>query len=67
LTAAVSRRVNVPVIASGGAGEHAHFLDVFAAGADAALAASLFHFSRSSIRSVKHYLRARGGPVRLPC
>jgi cyclase len=67
LTAAVSRRVNVPVIASGGAGEHAHFLDVFAAGADAALAASLFHFSRSSIRSVKHYLRARGVPVRLPC
>lgn len=67
LTAEVSRRVNVPVIASGGAGEHAHFLDVFAAGADAALAASLFHFSRSTIRSVKHYLRDRGLPVRLPC
>lgn len=67
LTSAVSSRVRVPVIASGGAGEHAHFLDVFTAGADAALAASLFHFSRSTIRSVKRYLHDRGVAVRLRC
>ena len=68
LTAAVSSRVTVPVIASGGAGARHHFLRVFTSGlADAALAASVFHFSQSSIRDVKSYLRARGVPVRLPC
>ena len=68
LTAAVSSRVTVPVIASGGAGARHHFLRVFTSGlADAALAASVFHFSQSSIRDVKSYLRARGVSVRLPC
>jgi cyclase len=66
LTSAVATRVPVPVIASGGAGEHSNFFDVFTAGrADAALAASLFHFSRSTIGSVKQYLRDRGVTVRL--
>jgi cyclase len=68
LTAAVSRAVTVPVIASGGAGSHAHFADVFTTGrADAALAASLFHFSGSRIADVKAFLSAGGIPVRFPC
>lgn len=68
LTAAVSGAVNIPVIASGGAGTVAHFADVFARGkADAALAASIFHFGVSSARSLKEELRVTGIPVRLPC
>jgi cyclase len=68
LTAAVSQAVNIPVIASGGAGTVAHFADVFSRGkADAALAASIFHFGVSSARSLKEELRAAGVPVRLPC
>jgi cyclase len=68
LTAAVSAAVNIPVIASGGAGTVAHFADVFAQGqADAALAASIFHFGVSSARSLKQELAASGVPVRLPC
>jgi cyclase len=68
LTAAVSLAVRIPVIASGGAGTVAHFADVFAAGkADAALAASIFHFGVSSARSLKQELERTGVPVRLPC
>lgn len=68
LTAAVSQAVNIPVIASGGAGTVAHFADVFGRGrADAALAASIFHFGVSSARSLKEELVAAGVPVRVPC
>ena len=68
LTSAVSSAVSVPVIASGGAGSHSHFLDALTeGGADAALAASLFHFSRTTIRTVKHYLLEHGVAVRLEC
>ncbi|MDR0532055.1 MAG: imidazole glycerol phosphate synthase subunit HisF [Oscillospiraceae bacterium] len=65
LTAAISSRVHVPVIASGGAGTLAHFYEAFTEGrADAVLAASLFHFGELSIGQVKDYLAARGVPVR---
>ncbi len=68
LTAAVSRAVQIPVIASGGAGSAAHFTDVFLQGqADAALAASIFHFGVSDARALKQQLAASGIPVRLPC
>jgi len=68
LTAAVSESVNIPVIASGGAGTVAHFVDVFGRGrADAALAASIFHFGISSARSLKEELARAGVSVRLPC
>lgn len=68
LTAAVSESVGIPVIASGGAGTIAHFTDVFARGkADAALAASIFHFAVSSARSLKQELAQAGVSVRLPC
>jgi imidazole glycerol-phosphate synthase subunit HisF len=68
LTAAVSEAVRIPVIASGGAGTVAHFADVFARGkADAALAASIFHFGVSSARSLKEELAKAGVSVRLPC
>lgn len=66
LTAAVARRLHIPVIASGGAGGPEDFAEVFLRGhADAALAASIFHFGEHSIRSLKELLRARGLPVRL--
>lgn len=65
ITRAVSEAVSVPVIASGGAGEMRHFLDVFQAGkADAALAASVFHFGEIPIPSLKNYLSENGIPVR---
>ena len=68
LTAAVSEAVSIPVIASGGAGSVAHFTDVFARGkADAALAASIFHFGVSSARALKEELERAGVSVRLPC
>jgi cyclase len=68
LTAAVSEAVGIPVIASGGAGTVAHFVDVFGRGkADAALAASIFHFGISSARSLKEELARAGVSVRLPC
>ena len=68
LTAAVSAAVSIPVIASGGAGTVAHFADVFSRGkADAALAASIFHFGVKSARSLKEELVGAGVPVRLPC
>jgi cyclase len=66
LTAAVSTAVPIPVIASGGAGVPEHFVDVFSAGrADAALAASIFHFSEHAVRDLKQFLAARGVPMRL--
>jgi imidazole glycerol-phosphate synthase subunit HisF len=66
LTAAVSSGVSIPVIASGGAGGLDDFVDVFTKGkADAALAASIFHYSETSVSSLKHHLRAHGIPVRL--
>ena len=65
LTATASRAVRIPVIASGGAGSLEHFAEVFLRGAaDAALAASVFHFEQYTIRSLKEYLRSRGVPVR---
>ncbi len=67
LNAAVSAAVSVPVIASGGAGTLEHFYEGFTTGAaDAALAASIFHFGQLRIRGVKDYLQARGVVVR-PC
>ena len=66
LTRAISEAVHIPVIASGGAGNKAHFLEAFNEGkADAALAASLFHFKELEIKDLKHYLRTQGVPVRL--
>jgi cyclase len=68
LTAAVSGAVQIPVIASGGAGNVEHFAEVFTCGrADAALAASIFHFGVSDARSLKQELAAVGLPMRLPC
>lgn len=65
LTAAVAAAVAIPVIASGGAGTFDHFFDVFTAGqADAALAASVFHFSEHPVVELKSYLAGRGIPVR---
>ena len=65
LTAAVSEAVGIPVIASGGAGKLEHFKDALTAGkADAALAASLFHFNELSIPQVKEYLSGEGVSVR---
>ncbi len=66
LTAAVADAVSVPVIASGGAGTKAHFYDALTVGkADAALAASLFHYKELEIRDLKQYLADRGISVRL--
>lgn len=66
LTRAVSEAVQVPVIASGGAGELSHFYEVLTEGkADAVLAASVFHYGQFTIRQVKEYLRSRGVEVRL--
>ncbi|MDE7253535.1 MAG: imidazole glycerol phosphate synthase subunit HisF [Acetatifactor sp.] len=66
LTKAVADAVKIPVIASGGAGELAHFKEALAdAGAEAALAASLFHYKELEIRQVKEYLREQGVSVRL--
>ena len=66
LTAAVSDAVPIPVIASGGAGGFEHFADVFREGhADAALAASIFHFNEHSVSELKQFLDAREIPVRL--
>jgi cyclase len=65
ITAAVSRAVGIPVVASGGAGKPAHLADaVTIGGADAALAAGIFHFGECTIRSVKEEFARRGIPVR---
>lgn len=66
LTRMVSENVSIPVIASGGAGKLEHFYDAFAEGkADAALAASLFHFKELEVKEVKEYLKNRGISVRV--
>ena len=66
LTRSISERVDVPVIASGGAGKPEHFLEAFTIGkADAALAASVFHYAKFPIPVVKRFLKERGVPIRL--
>jgi cyclase len=66
LTAMVARAVHIPVIASGGAGSPEHIAEVFQRGcADAALAASIFHYETHTIRSLKEYLRMQGVSVRI--
>ena len=66
LTKAISSAVRIPVIASGGAGKEEHFYDALTeGGADAALAASLFHFRELEIKDLKKYLKGKGVPVRL--
>jgi len=66
MTAAVSDAVGIPVVASGGAGSPEHMADVVTAGhADAALAASIFHFGMYTIRQTKEFMASRGIPVRL--
>ena len=68
LVRAVTQAVSIPVIASGGAGSVSHFVDVFREGqADAALAASIFHFHIESIEHLKRELQAANVPVRWPC
>jgi imidazole glycerol-phosphate synthase subunit HisF len=67
LTAAIADAVSIPVIASGGAGSPEHFVDVFTTGrADAALAASIFHYGERAVSDLKRLLAERGIPVR-PC
>ncbi len=67
ITARLSTHLPIPIIASGGAGSKAHFLEAFTTGkADAALAASIFHFGEIAIGELKQYLHERGIPVRWP-
>ena len=65
MTEAVARAVGIPLVASGGAGHPEHLYEAFRAGADAALAASIFHYDEYSIPATKRYLAERGIPVRL--
>ena len=65
LTRAVVEAVDIPVIASGGAGKPEHFYEAFKAGAEAALAASIFHYNEYTVRELKEFLAERGVPVRL--
>ena len=65
ITQLISNAVNVPVIASGGAGTMEHIKDAFNCGADAALAASIFHYKEIDIMDLKHYLHDNNIPVRL--
>lgn len=66
LTAAIATSVPIPVIASGGAGSFDHFVEVFTTGcADAALAASIFHYAEHGVRELKEHLRRHDIPVRL--
>ena len=68
LTRAVADAVRIPVIASGGAGGAEHFVEVFREGhADAALAASIFHYGIKSLGDLKQHLGVQGIPVRWPC
>ncbi len=65
LTRSISENLEIPIIASGGAGKLEHFYDVFTTGkADAALAASIFHFKEYEVSEVKDYLAERGIIVR---
>jgi cyclase len=65
LTSAVSSAVDVPVIASGGAGELQHLVEALQAGADAVLCASIFHYNRHTVTQAKQHLAAAGIPVRI--
>ena len=65
ITEAVARAVGIPVVASGGAGSPEHLRQVLAIGADAALAASIFHYNEHTIPDTKRYLAERGIPIRL--
>jgi cyclase len=66
ITAAVTREVTIPVVASGGAGCPQHLADaILLGGAEAALAASIFHYGQFSIEQTKRVMQARGIPVRL--
>lgn len=66
LTSAVSDAVRIPVIASGGAGAFEHFIEIFTTGrADAALAASIFHYQEKSVGELKAFLQKKGVPVRV--
>ncbi|WP_297504509.1 imidazole glycerol phosphate synthase subunit HisF [Thermococcus sp.] len=65
LTKAVAEAVEIPVIASGGAGKPEHFYEAFNAGAEAALAASIFHYGEYTVGELKRFLAERGIPVRL--
>jgi cyclase len=65
MTEAVAQSVHIPVVASGGAGRPEHLFDVFRVGADAALAASIFHYNEYTIPVTKSYLAGRGVPIRL--
>ena len=65
ITKQISQAVNVPVIASGGAGTMEHIKEAFDAGADAALAASIFHFREIDIMDLKHYLHSKNISVRM--
>ena len=65
LTSKMSKMLDIPVIASGGAGTMAHIKDAFMNDADAALAASIFHFKEIDIMDLKHYLKEEGIPVRV--
>jgi cyclase len=65
MTQAVAKAVNIPVVASGGAGRPEHLLEAFRAGADAALAASIFHYDEYSIPVTKQFLAEKGVPIRL--
>jgi cyclase len=65
ITESMSKLVNVPIIASGGAGSMEHIKEAFDHGADAALAASIFHYKEIDIMDLKHYLHNSGIAVRL--
>lgn len=65
ITSQISSLLDIPVIASGGAGTMEHIKDAFTSGADAALAASIFHFKEIEIMALKHYLKLQGIAVRL--
>ncbi|ANF23554.1 imidazole glycerol phosphate synthase subunit HisF [Thermococcus piezophilus] len=65
LTKAIVEAVDIPVIASGGAGSPEHFYEAFKIGTEAALAASIFHYGKYRVRELKEYLAGRGIPVRL--
>ena len=68
LTSAIASVVSIPIIASGGAGNAEHFVEVFSAGhADAALAASIFHFGTHAVADLKQTLLRNGIPMRWPC
>ncbi len=65
LTKAIVEAVDIPVIASGGAGSPEHFYEAFKIGASAALAASIFHYGKYTVRELKEYLARKGVPIRL--